>query len=143
MRKRECGRGKKYKYLSNRKRGQAIKLNESFINEYSVRVTALPPVWPISAMFTHRLVSAPITCILSTAALLKLCHNKTIFMQKYNHNGNSRSVFNFEGKKNMMYLSLQSAILQVKRFFSPEKILLYTVYIPAYNSCRKELGLCM
>lgn len=36
-------------------------------------------------MFTCRPISALITSILSTAALLKLCHNKTLLMQEYTH----------------------------------------------------------
>lgn len=41
---------------------------------------------PISAMFTCQpIICALITCILSTAALLKLCHNKTVFTQKSAH----------------------------------------------------------
>lgn len=45
-------------------------------------MTALLPARPISAMFTCRPISALLTCILSTAALLKLCHNKTVLMQR-------------------------------------------------------------
>lgn len=67
-------------------------------------MTVLLPAWPISAMFTCQPISAPLTCILSTAALLKLCHNKTILMREYTnthtHNGNCGSVYNLqEGEK--------------------------------------------
>lgn len=43
-------------------------------------MTVLMVAWPISAMSTCQPI---ITCILSTAALLKLCHNKTVEVQEY------------------------------------------------------------
>lgn len=45
-------------------------------------MAVLLPAKPISAMFTCQPISALLTCILSTAALLKLCHNKTVLMQQ-------------------------------------------------------------
>lgn len=75
-------------------------------------VTVLLPAWSVSAMFTCQpIIFALITGILSTAALLKLCHNKTVFIQEYTHTTETGCLFNLEDK-NMIYWSLTSAVLQ-------------------------------
>lgn len=56
-------------------------------------ITALLSVQPISAMFTCLPISPLLERVLSTAAVLKLCHNKTVLMLECTHNGNDEFPF--------------------------------------------------
>lgn len=95
-------------------------------------------LYSIWALFTCRtIICSLITGILSTAALVKLCHNKTVSVSahtqthtrvyaQHTSNGNCGFVFNLEDK-NMMYLSLRGAGLL--------KIIFATVFVGKGSRC--------